>query len=122
MNSFPTQDVNPYVPRLLDAVREFRKVSPRMELGQAQVLFYVLANPGETAAQIAVGCEGVEKNALYKTLRVLASNSAPYGKGEGLGLIEKRPSAGTAAKPGYYGTPRGEALAERLMAVMVTKT
>jgi len=100
-----------HVRRFLSVVRAVRKTAPRMELGQANVLFYVLSNPGSTVEEIAKGCGSEDVGSVKKTLRALADTSNPRDSGSGRGLIYGAASRTRRASETYFPTERGYNLA-----------
>lgn len=115
----PDVDI-PVVLALQDAIREIRRIYPRMEAGQLEVLLHILSSPGIRAADIVRDLDGINRTGIYKTLRVLTrpvENPLP-GRKDGLSLVDVVPDPSDGRASLYYPSPAGEILASKIRKAM----
>lgn len=116
-NGVPSQ-----IAKLQEALAEVRKVYPRMELGQLDLLLTIALHPGLTGSAI-VGKMGsnVARSGFYKTLSALGSEQArgsQEGRTTGLGLIARVQDPDGGRVQLLELSPAGETLMMRIASIL----
>lgn len=120
-NTAPEGKPSP-IAKLQEALAEVRKIYPRMELGQLDLLLTIALHPGLTGSAI-VGKMGVHvaRSGFYKTLGALGSEQArgsQEGRTIGLGLIERVQDPGGGRVHLLKLSSEGETLMSRIASIL----
>lgn len=106
-----------------NAVREVRRIYPRMEIGQLEVLLSICIKPGIRGAEILHEMQGIKSNSVYRTITVLSDTKGEAGDGRRhhLNLIEKLPDPIDSHAFQLVPTPVGKQLAATAAAALSDK-
>lgn len=106
------------------AVQEIRKVYPRMEMGQLDLLLTIALKPGIRGADLLAQAGGdLTKSGMYKTLQALSDERSPgevEGRVTGLDLLTRLPDPTDRRAYLLSPTQRGLSLMRTLASKLAT--